>query len=79
MERFLAGWGLGCVAARSAPAPARSPVVTHVGAEVAASPARSPAHERVVASVNEGDATVKVSVDGAIEERALRLEPDNVS
>ena len=80
MPRFLVGWTLGFVVACSAPAPARSPIVMSGGAKVPALPAASLVHERVVALANAGDATVKVSVDGAIEKylEALRLEPDNV-
>jgi hypothetical protein len=49
-----------------------------VASAVAKTP--SPEHERAVALSNEGDATVKVNVDGAIEKHAEALwwKPDNV-
>jgi tetratricopeptide (TPR) repeat protein len=87
MPRFLVGVSLGLAVACSAAAPVRPTVATPVvaSAEVpvvtsVAVPPRSPLHERALALSNEGDATVKVSVDGAIEKyvEALRLEPDNV-
>ena len=70
---------MGFAGACSAAAAARPPVATPaVASAVAKTP--SPEHERAVALSNEGDATVKVNVDGAIEKRAeaLRWKPDNV-
>jgi tetratricopeptide (TPR) repeat protein len=82
MRRFLVGGSLGLAVACSAAAPVRPGVATPVVAS-AASPragASSAVHERALALSNEGDATVKVNVDGALEKyaEALRLEPDNV-
>jgi tetratricopeptide (TPR) repeat protein len=81
MRRFLVGWSLGLAAACSAAAPVRPKVAMPAVASAAAVPRPSNAvHERALQLSNEGDATVKVNVEGAIEKytEALRLEPNNV-
>jgi tetratricopeptide (TPR) repeat protein len=82
MRRFLAGGSLGLAVACSAAAPVRPGIATPVVASAASPQAGAPSavHERALALSNEGDARLKVNVDGAIEKytEALRLEPDNV-